>query len=558
MPRKKSSVISEFFQTKLDFGLEETLIMPQSVSSHSFKPSQYQQAIFDAVCSGTRAIVISAAPGSGKTTTIKELVPYLPLDASVLMLAFNKDAAEQLKKKIGALQKERKIPVVDCKTIHSLGATTLIRYGLGSNPTDHYRKYSKLAEAYLKGVGIHDRDLTQALADFIEKVRITCPNQSEQSLWTVCHRFDFFDMLYQDNKIWKVVLEAVPLIIQEGIRLARDTKAINFTDQICLPVEMDLRPPQYDYVLVDEAQDLSPIQQTLVLRAWNGKGTFIAVGDRHQSIYGFAGASLRSIDEIIDRTQAQEMPLSICYRCPQMVIDLAADIYPGIEASETAGAGTIREILNTDVIDRAQPGDLILCRYTAPLVSMCYELLRNGKKAMVRGRDLGKPVAGVISSIRTFCKQRRVQMTIDNLAESADFYKAEQTEILSGDVTEEAEIARLHDKIDTLLCLYRAYRSECYERSIDGFKEFIRDFFKDDKKAQSNQITLSTGHRAKGLEYPRVFILQWDKLQEPRAKTNEELEQELNIRYVMVTRVLWDKGNPDSGTLFLCRSEDDE
>jgi DNA helicase-2/ATP-dependent DNA helicase PcrA len=557
VPRKKSLVTTnEFLQTKFDFGLEEVLIIPPVVSGHGFKPSSYQRAIFDAVESGIKAIVISAAPGSGKTTTIKELVPYLPLDASILMLAFNKDAAEQLKKKISALRKERKIPIVDCKTIHGLGATTLQRYSMGSNPTDHYRKYSRLTEAYLSERGIHDRDLTQCLADFVEKVRITCPDQSEQSLRTVCRRFDFFDMLTQDLEIWKVVLEAVPAIVQEGIRLARDAKAINFTDQICLPVEMDLRPPQYDYVLVDEAQDLSPVQQTLVLRAWNGKGTFIAVGDRHQSIYGFAGASLRSIDEIIERTQAQEMKLSICYRCPQTVIDLAADIYPGIEASDTAGKGMIREITDTDVIHQAQAGDLILCRYTAPLVDMCYELLRSGKKAVVRGRDLGRPIAGVISSIRTFCKQRQIRLTIDNLPESAEFYKSEQTEILSGDATEVAEIARLHDKIDTLLCLYRAYRSEHYERSIDGFKAFISDFFKDDKKAQSDQITLSTGHRAKGLEYPRVFILQWDKLQEPHAKTNEELVQELNIQYVMVTRVLWDKSNPDSGTLFLCRSEE--
>jgi Superfamily I DNA and RNA helicases len=558
MPRKKTVAASEFFQAKFDFGLEEVLTIPPIASHHGFKPSKYQEDIFSSVQDGTKAIVISAAPGSGKTTTIKELVPYLPLDASILMLAFNKDAAEQLKKKISALRKERKIPVVDCKTIHGLGATTLIRYGMGSNPTDHYRKYSRLAETYLQSVGIHDRDLTQALADFVDKVRITCPDQSEQSLWTVCHRFDFFDMLYQDTETWEVVLDAVPAIVQEGIRLARDEKAINFTDQVCLPVEMNLHPPQYDYVLIDEAQDLSPIQQTLVLRAWNGKGTFIAVGDRHQSIYGFAGASLRSIDEIINRTQAKEMPLSICYRCPQMVIDLAADIYPGIEASDAAGKGMIREILDTDVVYETQPGDLILCRYTAPLVDMCYELLRSGKKAIVRGRDLGRPVTGVISSIRTFCKQRRIQMTINNLAECADFYKSEQTAILSEDVTEVAEIERLNDKIDTLLCLYRAYRCESHTRSIDGFKEFISSFFKDDKKAHSNQITLSTGHRAKGLEYPRVFILQWDKLQEPHAKTNEELVQEMNIQYVMVTRVLWDKNNPDSGTLFLCRSEDDE
>jgi superfamily I DNA/RNA helicase len=224
MPRKKSSVASEFFQSKFDFGLEEAVILPPIVSG--FNPSKYQDAIFKSVQSGTKSIVISAAPGSGKTTTIKELVPYLPVDASILMLAFNKDAAEQLKKKIGALQKERKkkgvpFPIVDCKTIHGLGATTLIRHGMGSNPTDHYRKYLKLAESYLNGKDIYDRDLTQCLADFVDKVRITCLDQSEQSLWTVCRRFDFFDMLYQDSETWKVVLEVVPAIILEGIRLAR-------------------------------------------------------------------------------------------------------------------------------------------------------------------------------------------------------------------------------------------------------------------------------------------------------------------------------------------------
>jgi DNA helicase-2/ATP-dependent DNA helicase PcrA len=563
VPKKKTVAGSEFFQTKFDFGLEEVLRVPSIVSGHGFNPSNYQKAIFDAVENGTKAIVISAAPGSGKTTTIKELVPYLPVDASILMLAFNVDAKDQLEKKIKVLEKDRKkkgipFPAVECKTIHGLGAKTLQRYGMGADPIKYTRKYRALTEAYLKSRGIDNRDVIYALADFIEKARITCLDKDEQSLKVACHRFDFSDILWRHQETWKVVLEAVPAIIKEGIRLARDAKAVNFTDQICLPVEMDLRPPQYDYVVVDEAQDLSPIQQALVLRAWNGRGTFVAVGDRHQSIYGFAGASLNSIDEIIERTQAEEMPLSICYRCPQMVVDLAADIYPDIEASETTGKGTIKEIYDTAVTRYARPGDLILCRYTAPLVSMCYELLRSGKKAAVRGRDLGRPVEGVISSIRTFCKQRHMRVAIDNLAEYANFYKSEQTEVLSEDVTESAEIAKLHDKIDTLLCLYRAYRSEHREGSIDGFKEFIRNFFKDDKKAQSHQITLSTGHRAKGLEYPRVFILQWDKLQEPHAKTNEELVQELNIQYVMVTRVLWDKNNPDSGTLFLCRSEDDE
>src|ERR1041385_1300129 len=167
VPRKKSLVTSEFFQTKFDFGLEEVLINPPIVSGHSFKPSSYQKAIFDAVENGTKAIVISAAPGSGKTTTIKELVPYLPVDASILMLAFNVDAKEQLQKKIGVLEKERKkkgipFPAVTCRTIHGLGADTLRRYGMGADPTKYPRKYRALTEAYLKSLGIDNRDVINA------------------------------------------------------------------------------------------------------------------------------------------------------------------------------------------------------------------------------------------------------------------------------------------------------------------------------------------------------------------------------------------------------------
>jgi len=564
MPRRKSAAAaaSDYSQNAFDFGLEPAMqeapivekkkkkAIAKVVSiAHGFKPSVYQEAIFEAVRNGEKAIVISSVPGSGKTTTIKELVPYLPENASILMLAFNTDAAEQLRKKIATLKKERRkagltTPSVDCGTIHSIGRQALVKHcgNLGKPASDKYRR---ICREYC-----NDESILRDLTTLVEKARIT----GSQNYWGLCHRFELTD-LCQDSEIWDHVRKIVPVILDEGIRQAQDERIIDFTDMLWIPFKLNLRMHQYDYVLVDEAQDLSSVQQTLVLRAWNERGTFIAVGDRHQSIYEFAGASLRSIDEIIERTQAREMRLSITYRCPQMVVDLAADIYPGIEASPMVGQGEIREISDLQVPHEAQPGDLILCRYTAPLVDMCYQLLKQGEKAVVRGRDIGKPVEGVISSIRTFCKQRHIPITIDNLPECAEFYKSEQIEILSEDDTEELEIARLQDKIDTLLCLHRVYRSEYKVRSFEGLRSFIGDFFEEGTKDKSAQIVLSTGHRAKGLEYPRVFILGYDKLLDPKARTEEDFEQECNIRYVMVTRVLWDANNPNSGTLFLCRSE---
>lgn len=557
MARRKlaATAESDYSQISFDFGLGPVAPVKKlpvkvisMVPDHAFNPSKDQAAIFQAVSGGVKAIAISACPGSGKTTTLKELVPCLPADASILMLAFNTDAADQLARKIGELKKERKkkglmTPVVDCRTLHSLGLQSLIkRYGKFGRPDSG--KYRRICREYCDGI-------PQEIVTLVEKVRVT----GSQDYWTLCHRFGLTD-LYQEFDIWSQVKRLVPMILQEGEAQAQKEKIIDYTDMLWLPFKQNLSVQRYDYVCVDEAQDLSHIGQTLVLKAWNGRGTFIAVGDRHQSIYEFAGASLRSIDEIIEKTQAREMRLSTTYRCPRAVVNLAAEIYPGIEPSIHVGEGEIREISDRAVTSEAQPGDLILCRYTAPLVDMCYELLRSGKKAAVRGRDLGKPVQGVIASIQTFCKQRHVSMTIDNLPECAEFYKSEQTDILSGDVTEEEEIARMQDKIDTLICLYRAYRREYRARSIEGLREYISSFFKEDPKDKTSQIVLSTGHRAKGLEYPRVFILGYNKLLEIKARSEEVQKQEDNLRYVMVTRVLWEAGNPQSGTLFLCNSED--
>ena len=88
----------------------------------------------------------------------------------------------------------------------------------------------------------------------------------------------------------------------------------------------------------------------------------------------------------------------------------------------------------------------------------------------------------------------------------------------------ELKRANLEDRIDTLVCLLGHYSSNHTHKSLDGFQQYIEDFFKEDPRGQ---IILSTGHRAKGLEFPRVFM------------------------YVMYTRVRYMREVLGSGTLFL-------
>lgn len=72
-----------------------------------FKPTQYQQAVFDWIQHGSGNLIIQAVAGSGKTTTIMQGLEKIPRNHSVLMLAFNKSIAEELKERI-AVMKRRK------------------------------------------------------------------------------------------------------------------------------------------------------------------------------------------------------------------------------------------------------------------------------------------------------------------------------------------------------------------------------------------------------------------------------------------------------------------
>src|SRR4051812_38185721 len=75
--------------------------------------SSQQQDIFTEFKDGRSNLVIRARAGTGKTTTIIEAISYAP-EEKILLAAFNKKIAEELKDKL-------KNPKAEAKTLHSLG-----------------------------------------------------------------------------------------------------------------------------------------------------------------------------------------------------------------------------------------------------------------------------------------------------------------------------------------------------------------------------------------------------------------------------------------------------
>lgn len=142
---------------------------------------------------------------------------------------------------------------------------------------------------------------------------------------------------------------------------------INFVDMIWFPNIFDMRCP-YSYrniknILIDESQDINILEQILIKRfiKSNQDTRFIFVGDKFQSIYGFAGADVHSIDNITNNFNLTSLPLNICYRCPKHIITLAQTIVPDIECNPTRqDLGNIYTLPNSELSHYLQNDDILV------------------------------------------------------------------------------------------------------------------------------------------------------------------------------------------------------
>lgn len=477
-----------------------------------FTPSKYQVAIYDFIQNGHGNAVINAVAGSGKSTTLVNALKLIPADQSVLFLAFNKSIVEELKIKVGNL------PNVTIRTLHSLGASALMKQLHTNTDRDKYKvwlnsgvKYGNIKPSCeLEAEEVEEwKGNIRKLTDLM-RVNL-CESTAEGADLAMKH-----GLFLYDNEIeiaWKA--------IQWG---KGDITTIDFTDMIFLPNIMKIRMPQYDWVLIDECQDLNAAQRGMFLKCVKEGGRFIAVGDPQQAIYGFAGADVESFNLLKRLPDTQELPLSVCYRCDAEIIKMAKTIVPQIEARDGAPEGVIDQ---QSKMANIQDGDMILCRNTAPLTNLCMKYIASGVKAYIKGKDIGTNLINMLE------KTRRT-----NIAEAMSVLQKELNKI--------AEKIAQKERCD----LAEARKSPTYEAYNDKIQALevlseglsqtrqlvsrIEEIFSDDSR---KGICLSTIHKAKGLEADRVFIACPDKLYNKRAMRIAWMaEQEKNLVYVAYTR----------------------
>lgn len=502
-------------------------------------PSKYQQVVFDWVSGGTGHAVINAVAGSGKTTTIVEAAKLIPSQARVLFCAFNKHIEAEL---------SRRLPRTVCvRTIHGIGYGAIAQE-LGRLRVDDRKldlAIGQAAKAILrdaeKRAKKRDDDDVPALGTIVAAVRkmthfarvTLCPTTIEDlSVMADYYQIDVGDDWLED------LCAAVSDMLALTRQIAERDRVIDFDDMIYLPAAMKIRPAQYDFVTVDEAQDLSAAQRALVLSCVAPTGRILAVGDPHQSIQGFAGADPESFAQLQATLGAVSLPLSICYRCPPNHLTLARAYVPHVEAVEGREDGGLTEIKTRDLHTVIEAGDLVISRRTAPLIGLCLTLIARRIPARVKGKDIGAALAKDVEDIGGMRGFKWAQF-----GKYATKWAESRKAKLMAKGADDSRIDAIDDRLAGILAVFEGSGA----RNPAELADAIRGLFDD----ASRGVTLSTIHRSKGLEADRVFVVESERLPfRFRKMLPWQAFQEECLAYVAMTRSKRD--------LFLIVGGDDE
>jgi superfamily I DNA/RNA helicase len=473
--------------------------------------SEQQQDIFAWFANPRRNLVVRARAGTGKTTTIVEAVKHIHDDVDfspkrILVAAFNKRIAVELQTKLEGTG-------ADALTLHALGYK-FVRGAWGDVNVSNDVEDDRIAAA--AGGGKVQWEAKIGLKKLIGIAKGAAPFAGPDTLTDLCVAYGCDGDYADAGWMGRVAHKAMQLSLIPDLQ-----SRISFDDMLYLPVALHLTMPLYDWVIVDEAQDMNLSQLLLAQKACVPGGHIVVVGDDRQAIYGFRGADSDALDRLKVDLQAEEMGLNTTYRCPQGVVALANTLVPDYTAAPWAPEGGVERCAVNELVEKVQPGDVILSRANAPLVALCLMFIRNKRGARIEGRDIGK----LLSARAKKLKASTVEQFLTNLAMWSQ--RSRRRAAAKGlTAAAETRIEQIGDIESTLTAL-----AEDAENIDEVYQRCERLF--DDVGAADNMVVLSTVHKAKGLEWNRVFLLTQTLYCNGRRAGDLE---EANIHYVAMTR----------------------
>ncbi len=455
-----------------------------------------QQAVVD--CQFNDILIVNAYAGTGKTSTLVQFCEARK-NSSILYLSYNSSMKKEAEIKF------KHLPNVNVKTMHSLAYTELDIANKYKNRLGSLRAKDLVDAGIVARIPLGQQNLYATA--ILRLLRLFCNTNQEIMPF-------LRDIEKSPNNYELPFMVSMPFILNSTLALWKDIQ----TPKCKLPYEHDfyLKSYQlskakldYDYILVDEAQDINACVIDIVLNQAKAKKVFI--GDTYQSIYKFRGA-VNSLEILSKRPRSTTLYLTQSFRCPQSIANIA-NMYLNILNAPKPFRGTKKSVCQSN-----EP-KAILCRTNARLFDVAIANIE--KKLFI--------VGGVDSC--NFDDLLDVQKLM--------FKKHEyiKSPFIAGfkDIKELLEYSKDTGEIDLqqkVMVLYK-YMKQDIRLLIKQIKGQCV------KKQEKADIVLSTGHKSKGLEWDDVEIL--DDFVNIKKTIEEEEEiivpkEELNLLYVAVTR----------------------
>lgn len=455
-------------------------------------PTLEQQSILDFATTESENLMITAFAGCGKTSTL-EMIDGAVKKQPHLFLCFNKAIANEASK--------RMVSTTTVRTFNSLGHRIWANH-CGSNLRLNTRKVPEIFRALVDEAKKAERaEMWNVYDQVIFGVNLArahgyIPEGHTYAARSLISQTNFHQRL--DESPDDLVSDLLDSVLSRCIAAATRGE-IDFNDQVYMPALFDGNYPRFPLVLIDEYQDLSPINHAMLTKLCVSSRQ-IGVGDDCQAIYAFRGAKAGGMAEAITQYRMSELYLSISFRCPSAIVRNVHWRVPEFKSNREGGNVANPSVFNSiDLSDSAS----IICRNNAPLLRLAFGLLSSGRSVSVAGTDIGP---WLVSTMRKLGPESLTQFQTLSII---DDWLADKLSRESKTAEDYAECMRVFARHGANLGQAIAYAEHLFK--------------------QDGTIKLMTGHKAKGLEFDHVYHLDSHLCKRGRG-------QDSNVAYVIDTR----------------------
>ena len=528
-----------------------------------------------AVTAESHLVAVIAGAGSGKTRVLTRRIAWRiateQADARhTLALTFTREAAGELRRRLSRLGiRER----VEAGTFHSVMLAVLKQRWVDTGKT-------------ARTVVSDRRRLVGDVLDSSQRVGLD--GLIKEIDWATARGVNadrYSAIARREGRKPHVGVERVAAVFGDFERMKRKRGVIDFDDVLGLVI----RDMEYDrefadslrwrfrHLLVDEAQDLNPLQHRLVDLLRTDRNDLFLVGDPAQAIYGFNGADPALLIDVEVRFPGVEVVrLPLNHRCTPQIVRAGVQVLSvanqpnkllshrgdGVQVEQLVGSDEAAEVRRAaNEMLRIDPnliraGEVaVLARTNAQLARFAQALEAHGVSVRRSATAAGSPLQAAVRQVTTLGSASLLRAWAHDTLDAYDTLVASRAEqALANSERDRRAAARADKTLEDL---------EAERRVAATLLDYLRDQQLGDGAGvrawvamtnpfddESNGgVDLLSFHAAKGREWHTVFVTGVESSLVPHksATTKEAKAEEARLLYVAVTRA--------SDRLVLTRSE---